>query len=86
MKVAKEKCKVRVYCNDGSFVIGFVHVSEGLRVIDFLNDLKENFIVVTDAGFQNLKEIRSFQLVAELKTKKATIFLHKESIKWVEEI
>jgi hypothetical protein len=86
MKVPKEKRKVNILCTDGSFVKGFVHIAEGLRVLDFFNDLNENFIVVTEAQFQNIKEVHSFQLVLDLNKKKGTVILSKAAIKWVEEI
>ncbi|MDD5583519.1 MAG: hypothetical protein PHV55_00485 [Candidatus Omnitrophica bacterium] len=86
MKVPRVKHKVKIICTDGSFVTGFVHVAEGLRVLDFFNDQQLNFIAVTDATFQNLREVHSFKLVNDMYRKKETIFLNRESIKWVEEI
>lgn len=86
MKVPKEKHKVNIFCLDGSFVTGFVHVPEGLRVLDYMNEQKEQFLIVTEARFQNIREVRSFQLIAELQKKRGVVFLNKTSIKWVEEI
>ncbi|MFH1875596.1 MAG: hypothetical protein ABH865_01730 [Candidatus Omnitrophota bacterium] len=86
MKIPREKHKVKIICTDGSFIIGFVHVAEGLRVLEFFNDIKGNFIAVTDASFQNLHAVHSFKLVSEMAKRKEVILLSKESIKWVEEV
>ena len=86
MKVPKNKLKASIICKDGSFIRGFVHVSEGLRMRDSLNDVKEKFVAVTGAEFATIKNVHSFQLCAQFKRKKATILLSKDSIKWVEEI
>jgi hypothetical protein len=84
--ISKTPCPVIIFCVDGSHVRGNVHIAQGLRLSDFLNSGHENFVVVTEARFQNMSEIRSFTLVAELNKKKRTVFLNKAAIKWVEEI
>jgi len=85
MKVPKIKCKVCVFCIDGSFAKGYVYIDEGFRLIDYLNAMKGDFLVMTEAEFQNVKEVHSFQLLNFLTKKRATIFLNKQSIKWIEE-
>lgn len=85
MKVPKDKVKVTISCVDGTFVKGFVYVSEGLRLLDFMNSTDAGFIVVTDAAFQNIKEVHSFQLLMAMNKKKSVIVLNKSAIKWVEE-
>ncbi|MDP2924307.1 MAG: hypothetical protein Q8O30_11435 [Candidatus Omnitrophota bacterium] len=85
MKIPKERVKVNIFCNDGTFVRGFVHISEGLRLLDFINHESATFVVVTEAEFQNLKEVHSFSLLMALSKRKSTIILNKSSIKWIEE-
>ncbi|MCM8787398.1 MAG: hypothetical protein NC935_05015 [Candidatus Omnitrophica bacterium] len=84
MKIPKNKIKVNIVCIDGSFIRGFMHVAEGLRLLDFLNNTSENFIAVTEALYQNINEVHSFKLVFQLSKKKDIIFLNKNSIKWLE--
>lgn len=86
MKIPKVKHKVNIFCMDGTFLKGYIHVPEGLRILDFLNDLNENFIVVTEAQIQNVREVHSFKLVNEMRQRKTTLFLAKASIKMLEEV
>lgn len=86
MKISKQKIRVLVLCNDGSWIRGLIHVSEGLRVSDFLNDQKNCFIAVTNAEVQNLKEVHSFRLAAGATKQKNTLLLNVQAIKWVEEL
>jgi len=71
---------------DHSFIRGYVHVDEGLRLMDFLNTRDQHFIVVTEASAQNIGDIRSFKLVSELTKRHGIIALNKDSIKWIEEV
>ncbi len=84
MKVEKEKLLVKIYCQDGSMIKGCVHINPGERLIDFLNDTKENFVAVTDAEFHNLCEIQSFKLAVEVKSNKDILIVNKAAIKSVE--
>jgi len=86
MKIPTSKIYVAIVCRDGTFAKGYVHVPQGLRLLDYLNDTKERFIAVTDAKFSNIKEVHSFKLYAEYKKTKKVIILNKDSVKWVEEI
>jgi hypothetical protein len=86
MKIPKEKIKVNIFCVDGTFVKGFLYISEGLRLLDFMNSEGAGFIVVTEAEFQNLKEVHSFQLLMALNKGKSTVILNKSAIKWIEEV
>lgn len=86
MKVEKDKKRVCVICTYGSLARGFVHVNPGLRIIDFLNDQREEFIALTSADFSNLKEVHSFKLINELQKKRDVVILSKKAIKWVEQI
>jgi hypothetical protein len=67
-------------------VKGFLYISEGLRLLDFMNSEGAGFIVVTEAEFQNLKEVHSFQLLMALNKGKSTVILNKSAIKWIEEV
>jgi hypothetical protein len=86
MKVPKDKIKVNIFCVDGSIVSGFVYVSEGLRLLDFMNHELTEFVVVTEAQFQGIKEVHSFKLLMALSKQKHIIILNKHSIKWIEEV
>ena len=86
MKVPVERYKVNIVCVDRTILKGVIFVDEGLRVNDFLNITKENFIAVTDAEFSNIGEM-PFHLEREvLSKKKGTIILNKTSIKWLEDL
>jgi len=86
MKIPKERVKVRIICQDGSLLLGYIYIPEGLRILDFLNDKEEKFIIVTDCFFQNIAEVHSFKLINELTKKRGAIFLNKDAIKWIEEL
>lgn len=86
MKIEKEKHKVNIICLDKSVITGFVHISPGTRIMDFLNHSGESFLVITNAVFQNIGEIHAFKLYNELSRKRNTICLNKAAIKWIEEI
>jgi hypothetical protein len=86
MKVEKEKHDVVIYCLDGSMIKGYVHINPGERVIDFINDSKENFIAVTKTECQSFQEVKSFRLVGKFKCKKELLLLNKGAIKYIEEI
>ena len=72
MKIPKNKCKVLVSCSDVCRIEGYIHVPQGLRVLDYLNDEKESFVPVTEARIRK-KEV-------------SVIIVNKNAIKWVEEI
>ena len=86
MKVPTEKHKAIIACRDGRFVKGCVHIPQGLRPLDFLNDHKEQFIAVTDAKFPNVGRMRSFRLYKEFQHRENLVILNKNSIEWVEGI
>ena len=72
MKIPKDKCKISISCLDGCCVEGYIHVPQGLRVLDYLNDEKESFVPVTEAKIRK-KEV-------------SVIIINKKMIKWMEEI
>jgi hypothetical protein len=50
MRVEKEARKVSIFFHDGSSVKGVVYINPGERIIDFLNDAKEDFIALSQEG------------------------------------
>ena len=77
MKVEKEKRLVTIHCNDSSSVRGTIHINQGERIQDFINDEKRTFIVVTNvtvsAGF------------FKIPMRHDTLIINKTSIKCIEE-
>lgn len=86
MRIEKERRKVNIVCQDGTLVRGFIHINPGERVLDFINDLRKNFIAVTNAEFYYTKESQLFRVRPKLSIKKDVIILNKSAIKWIEEI
>ncbi len=86
MKVPTDQYRALIVCNDGKLIKGFVYVPQGLRLLDFLNDTKENFIAITDARFPSAMEMYTLRLYRETRGKSKLIFLNKNAVKWVEEI
>ena len=86
MKIEKDKYAVNIFCIDGSFIKGIIHVSPGLRILDSLNTLKDNFVAVVNAEIYNLREGELEALGRTTHEKGQTIILNKGSVKWMEEI
>jgi len=88
MLVEKEVRKVSVFCRDGACIVGKVHINPGERIIDFLNDPKEAFIVVTDVEFRGHAHMRLFRLYGSGAICKTgtTLFLLKNAVKYAVEI
>ncbi len=85
MRVEKEKHRVSIICHDGYSIRGDIHINPGERIQDFLNDLRRNFIAVTDAEFFYTKDEAIFESQSKTAGKKDSIILNKSDIKWVEE-
>ncbi|MCM8780852.1 MAG: hypothetical protein NC908_02885 [Candidatus Omnitrophica bacterium] len=85
MRIEKEKHKVNIICQDGSFIKGVVHINPGERLSDFINDSDKNFIVITNAEFYYMSEPRSFSLMSKLLLKRDFVLLNKSAIKLIEE-
>lgn len=81
MKVPKDKYNVSIVCADNMFIKGIVHVTQGLRLSDFLNDKDESFVAITNAKFFNVD--KSY---IKLKKKGNVAILNKSLIRWMEEI
>ena len=86
MRVEKEKTRVSIICSDRSLLVGLVHINPGERLSDFLNDLKEDFIVVTEAEFHNVAPVHSFKMYSDLTKRRKSIILNKAFIKWMEAV
>jgi len=85
MRIEKEKRKVNIVCLDRSVISGVININPGERVSDFINRSEVEFLIVTNAEFKNVGEMRAFQLYNDLIKKKKTIFINKSSIKWIQE-
>lgn len=84
MKIEKEKKKVDVLCNDGSWIKGFIYVNPGIRVSDFINDSRENFIILTNVEFY-MREPTSSETDPKPISKTDMILLNKSVIKLIKE-
>ncbi|HNX80643.1 MAG TPA: hypothetical protein PKL77_00655 [Candidatus Omnitrophota bacterium] len=86
MKVEKEKRRIQIACNDGASIKGVIHINPGERVSDYLNDAREQFLVITNAEFYFTEDVQSFKLASKLTARKEVVFLNKVAIKLAEEI
>lgn len=82
MKVIKEQREVEIVLVDGNILTGKVHINPGERIFDFINDSREDFIVVSETHF--LKKPVGY--IQNKNTSENTIILNKTSIKWLEEV
>jgi len=82
MKVIKEQRDVEIVLVDGNILTGKVHINPGERIFDFINDNREEFIVVTETTFVKKPAV----YIQNKKVAESTIILNKSSIKWLEEI
>ena len=83
MKIDKVKVLVNILCSDNILIAGFIHINQGERVKDFINNAQGDFIAVTEAKVYNADQ----HLKGELKplASKNVVILNKAEIKWVEE-
>ena len=72
MKILKEKRKVAITLNDGVVIKGLIHINEGERLSDCLNDTRESFIPLTET--------------VDTPVSPKTLLLNKSFIKLVEEL
>lgn len=86
MRIEKEKRRVNIVCTDGFLIKGFVHLSPGQRILDFINDPKRDYIPVTVVEIYYIKEARFLKLEPKLLIKKDVVILNTKTIKWIEEI
>jgi hypothetical protein len=84
MKIEKDIRRVSIVCQDGSLVNGYVHILQGERIRDFINDPKESFIPITKANFYNKSQVQLFKLFG--KKGKETVLLNKSAILLIKEI
>ena len=87
MLVEKEVRRVSIFLRDDACIAGNIHINPGERVIDFFNDTREAFIVVTDAEFRGHGHMRSFRLYAgnKIGKKGRILILLKNAIKFTVE-
>jgi hypothetical protein len=83
MKIEKEKRKVTIMCQNGSFISGYVHIFQGERIMDFINDQKESFIPITSAAFYTAKQVKLFKIFS--RKAKDTVLLNKSAILLIKE-
>lgn len=86
MRIEKEKRRVSIICLDGSSIRGIVHINPGERLLDYINDEREDFIAITSAEFFYAEDIQSFRLATKLLFRKEFVVLNKSAIKWLEEM
>lgn len=55
MSTDKEERKVTITCQDNSLLKGFIFVNQGESVLDFLNNVKTDFIPIKNAEFYSIK-------------------------------
>jgi len=79
MNIDKQKLKVQIITGEGLSVKGFMYVDQGMRLNDFLNSRKDDFLAVTEA---RLKGAGSF--LGMCRNKKI-VFINKNFIKLIEE-
>ncbi len=86
MKVPKRECRVNISCLGGTLICGTMHISEGLRALDSLNDARENFFAVTQAQVKHKNLSINGQSLEGFEGEKEIIMVSKSAIEWVEEI
>jgi hypothetical protein len=82
MKIEKVKKKVAVAFVDGSMASGNIYLNPGERIVDFCNDPKETFIVLTESKVESASILNK-----ELFSKDGdALIINKASIKWIKDI
>jgi len=79
INVEKQKLKVHIILEDGLAVKGFMYIDQGMRLSDFLNSRKDNFLVITEAS---LKKSRAF---FGIYCHKKVVLFNKNLVKLIEE-
>jgi hypothetical protein len=75
----KQRLKVYIISTEGYSLKGFMHVDQGMRLNDFLNNHKDDFLVVTEA------KVRGPWTFLGFCCKKKVFFVNKDYIKFIEE-
>ncbi len=84
MSLNIENHKVSLICRDGISIKGYVAVRRGQRFIDFINDSKDQFVVVKDAIIYYLRGAQSFRLASTVMMERKEAILNKADIKVIE--
>jgi hypothetical protein len=79
IKIDKERLKVYIIFNAGHSLKGFVHIDQGMRLHDFLNSHKDDFLVVTEA------RVKNSWVSLGICCNKRVVFVNKNSIEFIEE-
>ncbi len=79
INVEKQKLKVHIISGEGHSIKGFVHIDEGIRLNDFLNSHKDDFLVVTEA------RVKAAGVFLGMYRNKKVVFVNKNFIKFIEE-
>jgi len=75
----KQRLRVYVISTEGQSVKGFMHVDQGMRLNDFLNNHRDEFLVITEA------KVKGRWSFLGLSRKKKVFFINKNFIKFIEE-
>lgn len=79
INVDKQRVKVYIISTEGHSIKGFMHIDQGMRLNDFLNSHKDDFLVVTEVKLKN-----SWGSLGMCRNKKV-VFINKNFIKFIEE-
>ena len=82
----KEKVKVLIALRDNIILRGGIHINQGERVLDFINDIRESFIAVTEVEVFHPSRLNPLVLPRRATDKKKTLVVIKSAILWIEEI
>jgi len=86
MRLEKEKHKVIIALRDNILLKGYVYINPGERILDFINDVRESFIAVTDVELLNAKDMDLFIVKYGWDKKKDCLIVIKSAILWIEEV
>ncbi|MFH0855002.1 MAG: hypothetical protein V1869_00585 [Candidatus Omnitrophota bacterium] len=79
INVEKQKVKVYIITGQGLSVKGFLHIDQGMRLNDFLNSRRDDFLAVTEA------RIKSAGMFLWLSRRQKVVFINKNFIRLIEE-
>jgi len=79
INVEKQKVKVHIIAGDGISIRGFMHIDQGMRLNDFLNSRKDDFLAVTEVRVKGGSSFLGPFCNREI------VFINKNSIKLIEE-
>ena len=86
MKIEKVKRQVRIVCEDDIVIKDFLHLDEGLRILDLMNMPDRRYLPVTVVEIYYISRPRLLRTNSKLLIQKDVIILNTAAIKWIEEI